>query len=228
MTKQHTVFDPKTFLSTVGAGREMMSFRKGQSIFAQDDVSDAVFVIQTGCVRLSARYQGGKVATLDILGNEDFVGNDSLAGQPIRTTSASALTDCQLLRIEQKAMMLALAQEVNLATAVCAHVLKRNIRYQQDLVDQRCNPSEKRLARILLRLTRFDGQSSFGTAIPKFNQETLAEMVGTTRSRVSFFMNKFRNSGLWKGLTKNASNDVFLAVGMLFCFVFTTFLPSIL
>jgi CRP/FNR family cyclic AMP-dependent transcriptional regulator len=195
MTKQCTLFDPKSFLSTVGAGREMMSFRKGQSIFAQDDVSDAVFVIQTGSVRLSARHQSGKEATLDILGNEDFVGTDSLAGQPIRTTSASALTDCQLLRIEQKAMMLALAQEVNLATAVCAHVLKRNIRYQQDLVDQRCNPSEKRLARILLRLTRFDGQSSFGTAIPKFNQETLAEMVGTTRSRVSFFMNKFRSSG---------------------------------
>jgi CRP/FNR family transcriptional regulator, cyclic AMP receptor protein len=158
-------------------------------------VSDAVFVIQTGSVRLSARCQGGKEATLDILGNEDFVGKDSLAGQSIRTTSANALTDCQLLRIEQKAMMLALAQEVTLASAFCAYVLKRNIRYQQDLVDQRCNPSEKRLARILLRLTRFDGQSSLGTAIPKINQETLAEMVGTTRSRVSFFMNKFRNSG---------------------------------
>jgi CRP/FNR family transcriptional regulator, cyclic AMP receptor protein len=91
--------------------------------------------------------------------------------------------------------MLALAQEVTLATAFCAYVLKRNIRYQQDLVDQRCNPSEKRLARVLLRLTSFDGQSSLGTAIPKINQETLAEMVGTTRSRVSFFMNKFRNSG---------------------------------
>ena len=124
MTKQHPNFDPKTFLSTVGTGREMMSFRKGQSIFAQDDVSDAVFVIQTGSVRLSARYQSGKEATLDILGNEDFVGNDSLVGQPIRTTSASALTDCQLLRIEQKAMMLALAQEVTLATAVCGYVLK--------------------------------------------------------------------------------------------------------
>ena len=195
MTKQRPLFDPKTFLSTVGAGREMMSFRKGQSIFAQDDVSDAVFVIQTGSVRLSARDQSGKEATLDILGNEDFVGSDSLTGQPIRTTSASALTDCQLLRIEQKAMMLALAQEVTLATAVCAYVLKRNVRYEQDLVDQRCNPSEKRLARILLRLTHFDGRSSFGTAIPKINQETLAEMVGTTRSRVSFFMNKFRNSG---------------------------------
>ena len=178
MTNQSTVLDPKTFLSTVGAGREMMSFRRGQSVFAQGDVSDAVFVIQTGSVRLSARCQGGKEATLDILGNEDFVGKDSLAGQSIRTASANALTDCQLLRIEQETMMLALAQEVTLATAFCAYVLKRNIRYQQDLVDQRCNPSEKRLARILLQLTRFDGQSSLGTAIPKINQETLAEMVG--------------------------------------------------
>ena len=148
MTEQRTLFDPKTFLSTVGAGREMMSFRKGQSIFAQDDVSDAVFVIQTGSVRLSARDQSGKEATLDILGNEDFVGSDSLTGQPIRTTSASALTDCQLLRIEKKDMMLALAQEVTLATAVCAYVLKRNVRYEQDLVDQRCNPSEKRLGKL--------------------------------------------------------------------------------
>ena len=195
MTKQSAFFDPKTFLSTVGAGREMMSFRKGESIFAQGDVSDAVFVIQAGSVRLSARCESGKEATLDILGVEDFVGKDSLAGQPIRTTTARALTDCQLLRIEQKAMMIALTQEVTLTAAFCAYVLKRNILYQQDLVDQRCNPSEKRLARVLLRLTRFDGQSSVGTSIPKINQETLAEMVGTTRSRVSFFMNKFRTSG---------------------------------
>ena len=195
MTKQRTLFDPQAFLSTVGAGRGMMSFRKGQSIFAQDDVSDAVFVIQTGSVRLSARSQSGKEAALEILGKQDLAGHDSLAGQPLRTASASALTDCQLLRIDQKTMMYTLAQEVTLATAVCTYVLKRNIRYQQDLVDQRCNPSEKRLARILLRLTYFDGRSSCGTAIPKINQETLAEMVGTTRSRVSFFMNKFRNSG---------------------------------
>lgn len=195
MTKQRTLFDPQAFLSTVGAGRGMMSFRKGQSIFAQDDVSDAVFVIQTGSVRLSARSQSGKEATLEILGKQDLAGHDSLAGQPLRTASAGALTDCQLLRIEKKIMMCALAQEVTLATAVYTYVLKRNIRYQQDLVDQRCNPSEKRLARILLRLTHFDGRSSFGTAIPKINQETLAEMVGTTRSRVSFFMNKFRSSG---------------------------------
>jgi CRP-like cAMP-binding protein len=118
MTEQDTFFDPIAFLSTVGAGREMMSFRKGESIYAQDDVSDAVFVIQTGSVRLSARGQHGKEATLDILGNEDFVGKDSLAGQPVRTASASALTGCRLLRIEQKVMTLALAHEVTLGNHV--------------------------------------------------------------------------------------------------------------
>ena len=127
MTKQRTLFDPKAFLSTVGAGRGMMSFRKRQSIFAQDDVSDAVFVIQTGSVRLSARSQSGKEATLEILGKQDLAGHDSLAGQPLRTASASALTDCQLLRIEKKTMMRALAREGTLATAVCTYVLKRNI-----------------------------------------------------------------------------------------------------
>ncbi len=129
MEKRRRVFNPKVFLSTEGAGREMMSFRKGQTIFAQGDVSDAVFVIQTGSVRLSAKSQGGKEATLDILGGEDFVGKDSVAGQAIRTTSANALTNCQLLRIGKKTMMLALAQEVTLSNAFCAFVLARNIRY---------------------------------------------------------------------------------------------------
>jgi CRP-like cAMP-binding protein len=164
-------------------------------IFAQGDASDAVFVIQTGSVRLSARSQGGKEATLDILGNEDFVGKDSIADQPIRTASASALTDCQLLRIEKKAMMLALAEEVTLSNAFCAYVLARNIRYQQDLVDQRCNPSEKRLACILLRLAHLDAHEPHETTIRKISQGTLADMVGTTRSRVSFFMNRFKDSG---------------------------------
>ena len=195
MEKQKGVFNPKVFLSTEGAGREMMFFRKGQAIFAQGDASDAVFVIQTGSVRLSARSQGGKEATLDILGEEDFVGKDSIAGQPIRMSSANALTDCQLLRIEKKAMMLALAQEVALSNVFCAFVLARNIRYQQDLVDQRCNPSEKRLARILLLYAHFDGQSSPEIVVLKINHETLAEMVGTTRSRVCFFMKKFKDAG---------------------------------
>lgn len=195
VAKQKLAFNPKTFLSTTGVGKEMMSFRKGQTIFAQGDAADAVFVIQTGRVRLSAKSQSGKAATLDILADEDFVGKDSIAGQPLHTASASALTNCKVLRIEKKAMMLALAEEVTLSNMFAAYVLARNIRYQQDLVDQRCNPSEKRLARILLLLSHFDGQSSPETAVARINHETLAEMVGTTRSRVCHFMKKFKDAG---------------------------------
>jgi CRP/FNR family cyclic AMP-dependent transcriptional regulator len=193
--KQSGVFNPRVFLSTEGEGRKMMFFRKGQPIFAQGEKSDAVFVIQAGLVRLSARSQGGKRTTVDILSDEDFVGKDSIGGQPVRTESANALTDCQLLRIEKKTMVLALAQEVTLSNVFCAFLLARNIRYQQDLVDQRCNPSEKRLARILLLHAHFDGQSAPEIAVQKINHETLAEMVGTTRSRVCYFMKKFKDAG---------------------------------
>jgi CRP/FNR family cyclic AMP-dependent transcriptional regulator len=203
VAKQRRAFNPTTFLSTVGAGREMMSFRKGQIIFAQGDASDAVFVIQSGNVRLSARSQRGKEATLDILGDKDFVGKDSIAGQPIRTASAIALTNCQLLRIERTAMMLALEREVLLSKAFCAYVLARNIRYQQDLLDQRCNSSEKRLAGILLRYSHFGGQSSPEAVVKRINHEILAEMVGTTRSRVCFFMTRFKDAGYIEYTPKN-------------------------
>jgi CRP-like cAMP-binding protein len=195
MAKQIRAFNPRTFLSTVGVGRKMVSFRKGQTIYAQGDPSDALFVIQNGQVKLSAKSQAGKEAILDILSNEDFVGKDSIAGQSSRTASASAMTDCCLLRIEKKAMMLALTRQVKLANVFWAYVLARNIRYQQDLVDHRCNLSEKRLARILLLLAHFDGHGASGTAIPRISHETLAEMVGTTRSRVCFFMKRFKESG---------------------------------
>ncbi len=189
------VFNPKLFLSTPGAGREMVSFRKGDVIFAQGDPSDAVFVIQTGRVRHSAMTTNGKEATLDILGASDFVGKDSIAGEPIRTTSANALTDCQLLRIENKVMMLTISKEVGLANLVCTYVLTRNLRYQKELVEQRCNMSEMRLARILLRMAHLEAHQPRETAIPIISQRILAEMVGTTRSRVSEFMNGFRHSG---------------------------------
>jgi CRP/FNR family cyclic AMP-dependent transcriptional regulator len=195
VTKPRHAFNPRTFLSTAGTGREMLSFRKGQMIFAQGNATDSMFVIQAGSVKLSARSQNGKEATLDILGAEDFLGCDSMAGQPIRIASASALTECMLLRIEKKAMMLALAQELTLSNTFCTYMLARNIRYQQDLLDQRCNPSEKRLARILLLLSHFFGQSSPETVVDRINHETLAEMVGTTRSRVCFFMKKFKDAG---------------------------------
>ena len=173
----------------------MVSFRKRQTIYVQGDVADALFVIQKGEVKLSAKSPAGKEAVLDILSDEDFVGKDSIAGQSSRTASATAMTDCRLLRIEKKSMILALAKQVKLANMFWAYVLARNIRYQQDLVDQRCNPSEKRLARILLLLAHFDGHGSPEAQIPKISHETLAEMVGTTRSRVSFFMNRFKESG---------------------------------
>jgi CRP/FNR family cyclic AMP-dependent transcriptional regulator len=188
-------FSPKTFLTTVGAGRKMMSFSKGQTVYAQGDVADSLFVIQNGQVKLSVKSQTGREAILDILSHKDFVGKDSLAGQSFRTASATALTDCSLLRIRKKIMKLALTRQVKLANVFWAYVLGRNIRYQQDLVDQHCNPSEKRLARILLLLAHCDGHGASEMTIPKISHGTLAEMVGTTRSRVSFFMNRFKESG---------------------------------
>lgn len=189
-------FNPKTFLTTVGAGREMVCFHKRQAIYAQGDAADAVFVIQEGTVKLAVKSESGKEAILDILGDGDFVGKDSVAGRPSRLSSASAMTDCTLLRIEKRAMLRALKQQVKLANQFWKYVLNRNIRYQQDIVDQHCFSSEKRLARILLLLAHFDGREATETEIPKISHETLAEMVGTTRSRISAFMNRFRKAGL--------------------------------
>ena len=142
-------FSVEAFLSTAGAGRTLVSFGKGTSIFAQGDRSDAVFVVLTGIIRLSARARGGKDAALDLLAVHDFVGKDSIANQPIRTTSARALTDCQLLRIDSEVMILALAHEVKLSNALCAYLLTKSLRHRQDLVGQRCDSSEERLACIL-------------------------------------------------------------------------------
>ena len=195
MSKPRRPFNPRTFLSTVGLGRTMLSFRKGATIYAQGDAADALFVIQEGKVQVSVRSHTGKEATLDILSAEDFVGKDSVAGQSFRTASATAITGCSLLRIEKKTMLLALTRQVKLANLFWGYVLARNLSYQQDLVDQRCNGSEKRLARILLGLAHFDGHAAPETTIPQINHETLAEMVGTTRSRVCFFMKRFKASG---------------------------------
>jgi CRP/FNR family cyclic AMP-dependent transcriptional regulator len=194
MTPPRGAFDPQRFVTTVGQGRTFVSVRKGQTIYAQGDAADALFVIKKGTVKLSAKSRD-KEATLDILSNEDFVGKDSLTGQSSRTASATAITDCSLLRIEKKAMMLALTRHVKLANLFLAYALAKNIRYQQDLVDQHCNPSEKRLARILLRLAHYDEHGTSETTIPKISHETLAGMVGTTRSRVCFFMKRFKQAG---------------------------------
>lgn len=195
MAKQKRPFNPRTFLSTVGTGRTLISFRKGQTIFAQGDPADSLFVIQKGEVKVSVRSQSGKEAILEILGHADLVGKDSVAGQSARMGSASAITDCSLLRISKKNMMLALAEQVKLANFFGAYVLATNIRYQQDLVDQHFNSSEKRLAHILLQLAHYDRHGGSESTIPMISHKTLAAMVGTTRSRVCFFMKRFKESG---------------------------------
>lgn len=172
-----------------------MSYHKKQPIFAQGDSTDGLFFVQTGRVQLSVVSEAGKEATLAILGEGDFFGEGGLAGQLIRMSSASALTDCVLLHVVKKAMMLAMSREPKLSAMFVKYLLKRNIRYQDDLVDQLFNSSEKRLARVLLLMAHFGNEGVSKMSVPRLSQETLAEMVGTTRSRVSFFMNRFRKLG---------------------------------
>jgi len=193
-TKQYG-FDPRKFLATIGEGRKALTFSNRQTIFSQGDSADTILYIQQGKVKLTVVSQIGKEATLGILSEGDFFGEGSLAGQPFRMGSATAMTDCELLQIDKKAMMLALHREHTLSDLFVAYLLGRNIRYEEDLVDQLFNSSEKRLARILLLLAHFGKEGVPQTVIPKISQETLAEMVGTTRSRVSFFMNRFRKLG---------------------------------
>ena len=164
-------------------------------IFAQGDVPDAVFYIQKGTVRLSVLSSRGKEATIGILRAGDFFGKGCLAGQALRMGSAGALTDCDLLRIEKKAMMQALHREHKLSDRFVSYLLARTIRYEEDLADQLFNSSEKRLARILLLLAHFGNEGAPENVVPAISQATLAEMVGTTRSRVNFFMNRFRKLG---------------------------------
>jgi CRP/FNR family cyclic AMP-dependent transcriptional regulator len=188
-------FDVKDFLATIGEGRTFLPVPKRQTIYAQGEACDAVLYIQTGKVRLTVIAENGKEATIGILNPGDFFGEGSLAGQALRMGSATALTDCELMRIDKKAMMLVLHREHTLSDMFVAYLLGRNIRYEEDLVDQLFNSSEKRLARILLLLAHFGKEGKPEKVIPKISQETLAEMVGTTRSRVNFFMNRFRKLG---------------------------------
>jgi CRP/FNR family transcriptional regulator, cyclic AMP receptor protein len=195
LAKKKRDFDPKKFLATIGEGRKVVAFPKKQIIFTQGDAADSVFYIQAGKVRLTVISEIGKEATLGILSEGEFFGEGGLAGQPLRMGSATAMTDCELLQIDRKAMMLALHREHTFSDLFVAYLLSRNIRYEEDLVDQLFNSSEKRLARILLLLAHFGKEGVPQTVIPKMSQETLAEMIGTTRSRVSFFMNRFRKLG---------------------------------
>jgi len=188
-------FDPKRFLATIGEGRKILAFAKGQTIFAQGGPTDAVFYVQKGKIKLTVVSQTGKEATLGVLGEGSFFGEGGLAGQALRMGSASAMTDCTILRIDKKSMIAALHRQQAFSDLFVSHLLARNIRYEEDLVDQLFNSSEKRLARILLLLARFGKEDKPELVIPKISQESLAEMVGTTRSRVSFFMNRFRKLG---------------------------------
>src|ERR1700685_2991290 len=188
-------FDTKTFLSTISGGRKIVAFAKKRTIFVQGDPSDAVFYVQKGKVKLTVLSQIGKEATIGILNKGDFFGEGCLTGQPVRLCSATAISDCSVMRIDKKSMMEVLHREHSFSDMFVTYLLTRNIRYEEDLVDQLFNSSEKRLARILLLLAQFGKEGVPEAVIPKISQETLAEMIGTTRSRVSFFMNKFRKLG---------------------------------
>jgi len=195
MATKKREFNPNTFLATIGDGRKILDVPKKQSIFTQGDVADAVFYLRKGKVKLTVVSKAGKEATIGMLNEGNFFGEGALAGQLVRMGSAAAMTDCELLRVDKKAMMDAVHREHTFSDMFVAHLLARNVRYEEDLVDHLFNSSEKRLARLLLLLAHFGKEGIPETVVPKISQETLAEMIGTTRSRVSFFMNRFRKLG---------------------------------
>lgn len=188
-------FDPKVFLAKIGDGKTLLKARNKKRIFAQGDVADAVYYIQDGKVKLTVQSQRGKEAVIAVLAKSDFFGEACLTTQSIRLSTATAMADSSIVRIGKKAMIRVLQEEPSFSELFMTHLLSRNIRIEEDLVDQLFNSSEKRLARILLLLANF-GKESKTEPVPTVTQETLAAMVGTTRSRVSFFMNKFRKLGL--------------------------------
>ena len=194
--KARPPFDPKVFLSKVNGGRAIAEYRKDKIIFRQGDPSDAVFYIQSGKVKTTVVSEQGKEAVVALLGTGDFFGEGCLTGQPQRLATVSALTECVIVRISKTDITRVIHEEPAFAELFIAHLLARNSRVEEDLVDQLFNSSEKRLARTLLLLANFGKEGRPEPIIAKISQETLAEMIGTTRSRVSFFMNKFRKLGL--------------------------------
>src|SRR5579864_2430396 len=188
-------FDPETFLSIVGSGRTLGKYRKNQRVFSQGDTADSVFYIQKGKIKVTVISERGKEAVVAILGNDEFCGEGCLSGQPRRMATATAMTECEIMRIEKAALTRVLHEEPTFSELFVAHLLVRTIRVEEDLVDQLFNSSEKRLARALLLLANFGKEGRPEPIIAKVSQETLADMIGTTRSRVSFFMNKFRKLG---------------------------------
>jgi CRP/FNR family cyclic AMP-dependent transcriptional regulator len=194
-SKQKGTFSAEAFLDSAGIARTIVEYRRADVIFTQGDPSESVLYIQKGAVKLSVLSKTGKEAVVAMLGPGDFFGEGCLAGQSVRMGSATAIADSTILFVDKDEMVRLLHQQHALSDRFIAHMLARNIRIEEDLVDQLFNSSEKRLARTLLLVARYGKQDTPLRGVPKISQETLAEMVGTTRSRVNFFMNKFQRLG---------------------------------
>ena len=195
MKKKSLAFNPKVFLSRIGSGRINATYRANAAVFAQGDAANSIFYLQKGKAKITVTSKKGKEAVLALLGPGDFFGEGCLNGHPRRMASVTAMTECSMMRLEKAAMVRVLHDQPKFADLFIAHLLHRNGRIEEDLVDQLFNSSEKRLARTLLLLANFGKEGKQQPVIAKISQETLAEMIGTTRSRVSFFMNKFRRLG---------------------------------
>ena len=194
--KAKAIFNSKLFLAAVNGGRTLSDHRKGKVIFSQGDPADSVFYIQSGKVKVTVVSERGKEAIVAVQGADEFCGEGCLTGQPKRLATAIAMTECKIMRIDKSAMIKVLHDEPTFSEFFVAHLLTRTMRVEADLVDQLFNSTEKRLARALLLLANFGKEDRPEPVIAKISQETLAEMIGTTRSRVSHFMNKFRKLGL--------------------------------
>jgi CRP/FNR family cyclic AMP-dependent transcriptional regulator len=190
-----TAFNAQAFLDSAGLAKQVVAYRSRETIFTQGDACDHVLYIRAGGVKLSVRSQTGREAVVAMLGPGDFFGEGGLAGQAFRMGSASAITPSTILLIDRDKMVTLLRKQHDMSDRFIANMLSRNIRIEEDLIDQLCNSSEKRLARALLLLARYGKQDKLEQLVPKISQETLAEMVGTTRSRVNFFLNKFKRLG---------------------------------
>jgi CRP-like cAMP-binding protein len=188
-------FDPKVFLATINGGRSVSDYRKGKVVFTQGEPADSVFYIQKGKIKIVVTSKQGKEAVVAMLGPGEFLGEGCLIGQPLRLATATALTDSAVMRVEKPEMVRVLHAEPTFAEVFTAYLLTRNSRVEEDLVDQLFNSSEKRLARVLLLLANFGKDGKAEPVTTRISQETLAEMIGTTRPRVTFFMNKFRKLG---------------------------------
>jgi CRP/FNR family cyclic AMP-dependent transcriptional regulator len=194
--KEKLPFDPKIFLAKVGDGRTVTDYQKKQVVYSQGDAAAAIFYIQKGKIKLTVVSKHGKEAVIAIVVAGDFFGEGCLAGQLLRMATATALSDCSIVQLEKQGTIRVLHDEPAFAELFLTYVLSRNMRLEEDLVDQLFNSSEKRLARVLLLLANSGKEGKPEPVIPKISQETLAEIIGTTRSRVSFFMNRFRKLGL--------------------------------